>query len=260
MKPQELKIIKEFKQLTREVENIFMTEANDIISDALDLKGNQMYNSLTSTIKQLNNVMSKIVDYESTIANNDEFNAKKNDLYGLCESTVEQLEIKNFYPELLELVTSIVKPKMEEVYEFVSASKTSGFIKVHNLMKFEISKLYNNMKYLIKRIEKETLLDYRKLIGEAICEIAIKTMEKENEIQKFAESNIASTNEKIKLEKILDCNRMDRLLAQFGYKPVRQKGSHKIYKNEINTIPVPQHAALNKNLGYGIQKQVHNKK
>lgn len=62
------------------------------------------------------------------------------------------------------------------------------------------------------------------------------------------------TEDAIKPTKIFDHKEMDIHLKQQGYEPIRQTGSHKMYKKDSKVVPVPQHT-LGKGISMKIQKQ-----
>ena len=47
---------------------------------------------------------------------------------------------------------------------------------------------------------------------------------------------------------------IEKKLLKIGYRIVRQKGSHVIFSNEINTFPVPKHGS--KDISPGVERQL----
>ncbi|WP_053957144.1 hypothetical protein [Inediibacterium massiliense] len=254
MRPEELKIIRKFKAKKMEIENFMMEEMNDLISEYVDKKMYERYKITQNLADEIVDSLEKINSWETVTLYADEYFKR----FDLLDKHV--IDTKNYMDtsstlsqEILALRKDELKQKIDGLYEFVAMAQYCQFGKTANNLLFQIKKTFNNIAHLLNEIVAEVISPYKdsmnKILEDMNSKISAKTEEMKNYIK------IKDSKDE-KLKKITDCRRMDLLLNNLGYEPIRQgKTSHKIYSNGQKSIPVPQHASLNKNLAYEIQKQ-----
>ncbi len=127
--------------------------------------------------------------------------------------------------------------------------KRCGYIKEHLILEGEIKAMCNDATRFINTYVNDELGSlYDGLY--ALVRIYENSIEDK---QEEVEENIIEVN--FKLKKILCHKEMDKHLKENGFNPIRQTGSHLIYKNESKVTCVPQHS-LGIGLSYAIQKQI----
>lgn len=257
MNSKELNLMKEFNRLEREFEDFLMIEINDVVSKSVDERGIEKYNTVQKMCKEINIMLKKIADYNSLEANMDEFSRRVNEFYDTVDEIVGYFQNSDgVIKEILEIIQPIIEPKMCLMIGIQNECKVIGLNKVSCAMQLSIKKMRETMSYLLQEIVLGATREYKNPIVEEFVAIDIKLKEKMKEIESYESKEDAKEIAHRKLEKILDCNKMDDFLTRLGYEPIRQNGGHKIYGKGSNSIPVPQHSKFDKNLGYEIQKQI----
>jgi len=255
----EIKLIKDFKDTQIEIEDYFLTVASDKILDFVDKKGQEKYNLMHDLIKKLKEIMSKMIDFESYELNMEEY---EKTYYEIAYLKVEAEEYFNkegeFVPDMTDEIIIQTLPNLGKLQQLITKGKIIGYSKTVNNLRFENKKFVERIQYIINMSFRETAREYMNNIYDLINNVQEITNAKADIYDELKKLNTTEEIKKQKMKKILDCDVMDDLLLESGYEPIRQNGSHLIYSDGVNSIPVPQHGTLNKGLGYEIQKQILN--
>jgi predicted RNA binding protein YcfA (HicA-like mRNA interferase family) len=255
----EMKIMNDFKDKEIEVENYFMTDISDIISEFSDQKGQEKYNLMKALIKELKETLTNMNDLESYELHMDEYVERFTKLNKEQTTTEKYFDIHGeFTVELILSLKEFVRPKTQELHKIITFSEMHRYDKTTNNLKLQYKKFLDRVGYIIDESIGNTCEMYKSAINkiiEPLQELIDVKVEIYNELVK--PKNIEEIH-KQKFKKILDCDAMNDLLFENGYSAIRQNGSHLIYSDGVKSIPVPQHSSLNKGLGYEIQKQIKN--
>lgn len=219
-----------------EILQIFMGYLDEVNTKVTYLIQNQIkeYNEIKKVRECIENVSKFIIDDGMELISRCTFNRIKK-------------SIKEGY---------IHKKRCDALLILKMICKTSGNKNVINL---EHTKFNNKIDDKIVKYVAMIRHDAFKVIADEILYYGDQFNQYVMEIKKYIEDNdveVKKSYEKRETLKILDCRDMDKYLKEIGCEPVRQRGSHKMYRMKGKTIPVPQHSkGLGKGLSYKIQKQ-----
>jgi predicted RNA binding protein YcfA (HicA-like mRNA interferase family) len=258
MKGIELKLIREFKQQQKTIEDYSMTEMATRISAYADLKGQEKYKLVQKLIDDLDITLDKMDSIESFATNMDEYDDKTNLLREIVIEINDYFTpTSTFFKEILKLEKENLQPEIDKLQELIFTAEYFNYHKTANNFKFQLKKVFDVITYCLNESAQSTVKAYRTAISEIIELAQLKINTKIDLHIKLINELKEEDKEDNKLRKIMSCREMDKLMKDLGYSATRQTGSHLIYKNESgNSIPVPQHSKLNKGLGYTIQKQI----
>lgn len=248
----ELQLMQEYRKLELDFENFLMIETNNKISKFVDEKGIETYDTVQKICNEINNILNKITDYNNLECNFDEFIEKTEKFYDDADKIINYFTANELVKEIIDIVTPELNLKMRTMTELQSICNKKGYQKISFNMKFGIEKLRKTLSTVLKELFLGCIRYYKNLIIKEFLKTDSRIKEKYEDCMTYYKTN---KKDDMKLQKILDCNQMDSFLNDLGYKPVRQNGSHLIYSDGVNSIPVPQHSSLNKGLAYEIQKQ-----
>ena len=230
---------------------------SDIVADFADKKGQEHYNLIKELCNSLKKTMSKMNTFESFNINMIDYHTK---LITLNAKIVEQdkyFDISGgFYGEVATIAADLTKNKMVYLLSIIDLSKELGLSKTTNILNFKIKILFDRIKYILNDAIHGTTYTYEGEAEKLISPLRLIVAEKVALYDSFSIKEPLDVAIKTRNKKILDYKEIDRIIKTSGFKPVRQKGSHKIYSNlEGKSIPVPQHS-LGKGLTCKIQKQI----
>ncbi|MGK0467748.1 type II toxin-antitoxin system HicA family toxin, partial [Clostridium sp.] len=165
-----------------------------------------------------------------------------------------------FNDEVATLAADLTKNKMVYLLSIIDMSKELGLSKTTNILNFKIKILFDRIKYILNDAIDGTTYTYEGEAEKLISPIRLIVAEKVALYNSFNIKEPLDVALNAQYKKILNYREIDKIIKTSGFKPTRQKGSHKIYSNfEGESIPVPQHS-LGKGLSYKIQKQILQKK
>ena len=257
----EMKIMNDFKDKEIEVENYFMTEISDIISEFSDRKGQEKYNLMKTLIQELKETLLNMTDLESYELNMSEYEER------FIKVGTEHAKIDEYFTihgeftiELIKSLSEYVKPKTNELHKIIVFSEMHRYNKTTNNLKLQYKKFLDRVGYIIDESIGDTCEMYKIAINKIIEPIQELIDVKVKIYEELTKPKTTEEIHKQKVMKILNCDVMDDFLLEHGYSAIRQNGSHLIYRNDIckKSVPVPQHSSLNKGLAYEIQKQILN--
>ena len=234
---------------------------SDIVAEFADKKGQQHYNLIKTLCDTLKITLSKMTTFESFNINMIAYDTK---LITLNSKIVEQGKYFDlsggFNGEVAKIAADLTKNKMVYLLSIIDVSKELGLGKTTNILNFKIKILFDRIKYILNDAIDGTTYTYEGEAEKLISPIRLIVAEKVALYNSFSVKEPLDVAIKTRNKKILDYKEIDRIIKTSGFKPVRQKGSHKIYSNfEGESIPVPQHS-LGKGLSNKIQKQILQKK
>lgn len=265
MKGQELKLMREFKEKSKELTNFVMTDLNDELSEFLDiecnkylLKTQELYKNVTDVINKINtmeDIKEYINKYNETVNSISEVAEEINSFF--CNDDKSDKSITKL---IMDKNISKIKPYSDELNELIIIASLMGCQKTSNNLKFQFKKLIDEITCLINEIADQVINPYKKEINNTYLQTCELVKNKQKELMEWLEDNDKDNKKNKskdkKFKKVFKCKDMNYILEQTGYEPIRQSGSHKIYSDGIKNISVPQHTVFNKCLGYGIQKQI----
>lgn len=258
---QEIALIKEFNRLKKQLEDEALEFVHDELYDYFDKVGNEKLQMIDKVAKDLIKTMDKIKDYNTILGIADEYLKNYKTVNQTFDEVMDYLNGNiEFENKIKEIMSLKLTPLGDKIENLIAGSYFYGYNRVANNMKFLFIKCKNDILDEIVKDPGNALTTYKKLICEIIDKVNNRIDSNLQKIQSYIEQAEKTENTEIeekKLQKILDCRKMDKYLSEKGYIPTRQNGSHKIYNNGSNSIPVPQHSRLNKNLAFGIQKQMN---
>ncbi|MBU3215848.1 type II toxin-antitoxin system HicA family toxin [Clostridium estertheticum] len=260
MKCRDMKLMKDFKKMEYEIENYFMAEITDIVSEFSDRKGQEKYKLMENLSIELKETMAQMLDLESYEKNMPEYDKRFKKLDTARMDIEKYFEIVGeFTNELIGEIKESIQPKIDGLQELIAMSEFKHFDRSTNNLKFEFKKFVDRITFIINGAIGDTVQAYKNAIDEILIPLQKIITKKADYYDELTAPKTIIDIKKDKIKKIIDCEVMDNLLLEKGYAPIRQNGSHLIYSDGVKSIPIPQHSSLNKYLGYGIQKQIRNR-
>lgn len=252
MKPQEIKLNRQFLALQKEIEDFWFTDGNDNISEFTDKVGREKYFEIRDIAASI-----------EKLCKSEEFTVKKcNELSNHFKDTLinfndylynDTTKINGFQKDLFENVAEKSKKIIDEIKTVQALAYYNNMQKLANKIEARTWQTIGRITFILNSVLDEVITPYKKAINEEINKVEKILKDKHDEIE--STKNIEEIS-KTQTKKIFNYKEMDRLIKANGYEPVRQTGDHKIYSN-VNgkSIPVPQHI-LGKGLSVKIQKQI----
>ncbi|NMM64376.1 addiction module toxin, HicA family [Clostridium sp. P21] len=251
MKPQEIKLNRQFLALQKEIEDFWFTDGNDNISEFSDKVAREKYFEIQDIAASI-----------EKLCKSEEFTVKKcNELSNRFKDTVINFQEYLYNPEtkegfkkdLFEGVAEKSKKIIDEIKKVQALAYYNNMQKLANQIDCRTWQTVGRITYILNTVVDEVMNPYKVAINEEINKVEKILKNKHDEIE--SAKNIEEIS-KTQTKKIFDYKEMDKLIKLNGFEPIRQTGDHKIYSN-VNgkSIPVPQHV-LGKGLSVKIQKQI----
>lgn len=256
MKPMEIKLIREFKEKKTIVENFFMGDLVDIITDYADKRGQEKYKLVKDMCDNLKEIMNKMNDLQGFADNLTEYNKTICSLNTLVTSIDEYFDTeKDFSEEILKVTKDNMQKDLDELQQIVFMAQYTNNQKSAYNMQFQMKKMLDDITYSINQTLTSVIPIYRRGMNEVIKEIIDLTDKKIDLYTNLKNKNLIKNSDELQKQdckKIFDYKKMNKLFRDNGWYEDRQTGDHKIFKNEDGkSVPVPQHS-----LGLGLSSKI----
>lgn len=247
MKPIAIKFNRRFKELEKELDDVLLEEVNRIVKKKAIEIGEAGYKEISKATNEIKDIIKNIKVDEVEL-----FKSKHYELECYVKKERKYLFDGGLSRDTLQEIAPLTKSIVDKMYELSGYAHYMGYRDISNNIVLRIKEtIFNKIAVFLNYSFNEEFKPYGELMDNELISMNELIDLKNEEIK--SEERYVETKET--LIKILDQRKMDKFLREKGFAAVRQKGSHKIYKNGTKTTVVPQHN-LGKGLSFEIQKQV----
>ncbi|MBV4450907.1 type II toxin-antitoxin system HicA family toxin [Clostridium tyrobutyricum] len=255
MKPLEIKINRDFKILQKQFEDYFFTEGHDKICDIADEIIRKRYLKIHEIIEISKDFYKKdILDIKKYIKENKEKREILDELDKEITSLKQAINCKNTEEKLLVNATEYTKPITDKIVELKAIAYYNNMQKLANQIEMRIQQSLGRITFVLNEICNEVFDPYCSQVDIELNELSEILYAKQLELNELCEE-YTEESEKLKITKIFDYKKLNKLIQKNGYAEVRQTGDHKIFSNGQKSIPIPQHV-IGLGLTQKIQKQI----